>query len=352
MNLAEMCREMGNGQLVSRLKDLAQAERKTLTELLAHLMEFDRRRLHAPAGYPSTFAYCTRELGYSGSAAYRRIFAARVASRYPAILPLLETKELHLEAIAIIGPHLTADNFAEVLAQARGRTKQELQFLAAKIRPRPDGAEIIRPAECMLAPAAGTGNFQESSAGINPEERQNIEPLSPGRVEFTFTGSAELLRMIERARELLRHKHPEGKLEDVIGEMAELFLERKDPERRARRAQEAAERAQAPAPPETSEKPEKPSTPDRRIPQWVKNEVWLRDEGRCSYIGQDGQPCRESGGLEFDHVIPWALGGRSDQPANVRLLCRTHNQWTALGHFGPRAMRLDPPAAPSAGPAP
>ena len=39
--------------------------------------------------------------------------------------------------------------------------------------------------------------------------------------------------------------------------------------------------------------------------------------------------------LEFDHIIPWAQGGLSDDPDNIRLLCRTHNQWTAREQTAP-----------------
>lgn len=268
-------------------------------------------------------------------------------------------------------------------------TKQQILFLVARLAPRPDGEDLTRPIDGLSSPTSDApppggdasysppgggelvsqttqGSLPEGFASPKPAgtseapasvqaqaARQSIDPLSPSRVEFTFTGSLELLRMIERARELLRHKHPQGKLEDVIGEMAELFLERKDPERRALRAQEAAARAQAEeAACRTGKQAEPPNQEaNRRIPQWVKNEVWLRDEGRCSFVSRDGQPCRESGGLEFDHVIPWALGGRSDQPPNIRLLCRAHNQWAGLAHFGPKSMRADGGAQAPPGPA-
>jgi 5-methylcytosine-specific restriction endonuclease McrA len=57
------------------------------------------------------------------------------------------------------------------------------------------------------------------------------------------------------------------------------------------------------------------------IPQHVKGEVWRRDGGRCVQCGLDG-----SGGasLEFDHIIPVALGGATS-PANLQVLCRRCN---------------------------
>ena len=62
--------------------------------------------------------------------------------------------------------------------------------------------------------------------------------------------------------------------------------------------------------------------------------VWRRDGGRCAYLGPDGHRCGETAWLELDHIIPWARGGRSDEPGNIRLLCRAHNQSEAARLFG------------------
>ena len=79
---------------------------------------------------------------------------------------------------------------------------------------------------------------------------------------------------------------------------------------------------------------EGPPDHKRRIPQWVKDEVWKRDGGRCTFVAGDGRRCAETGGLEYDHLIPWALGGPSNDPKNIRLLCRAHNQALARKAFG------------------
>jgi 5-methylcytosine-specific restriction endonuclease McrA len=82
--------------------------------------------------------------------------------------------------------------------------------------------------------------------------------------------------------------------------------------------------------------PANADTESRRIPQWVKDEVWARDGGQCAFVPPDGARCPEREGLEFDHVMPWALGGRSFDPRNIRLLCRGHNQDRARRMFGER----------------
>jgi 5-methylcytosine-specific restriction endonuclease McrA len=57
---------------------------------------------------------------------------------------------------------------------------------------------------------------------------------------------------------------------------------------------------------------------DRLIPSWVKLEVWKRDQGRC-------QKCGATSGLHFDHIIPYSKGGSSKDPANIQILCGSHN---------------------------
>lgn len=60
--------------------------------------------------------------------------------------------------------------------------------------------------------------------------------------------------------------------------------------------------------------------PKRResIPQAVRVEVWQRDGGRCV-------ECNGQEKLEFDHIIPIAMGG-GNTPRNLQLLCETCNR--------------------------
>ncbi|HWY62009.1 MAG TPA: HNH endonuclease [Rhizomicrobium sp.] len=56
----------------------------------------------------------------------------------------------------------------------------------------------------------------------------------------------------------------------------------------------------------------------RIIPSAVKQEVWLRDEGKCTL-------CNSPDELHFDHIIPYAKGGSSLVASNIQLLCARHN---------------------------
>ena len=141
-------------------------------------------------------------------------------------------------------------------------------------------------------------------------------------VRIAFTASEHLLRKIERAKALMRHKHPSGRLELLVDEAFEALLAKRDPGRRPPRKR----------PPPTSQPAHLPQS--RRIPQWVRDEVWRRDGGRCAFISRDGKRCSGVEWLEYDHITPWALGGSSRESANIRLACRTHNEYAAACVFG------------------
>src|SRR6059036_1694446 len=114
-------------ELFRGLASLVGQDRATTAELLAHIAEFDARRLYLPAAYPSMYAYCVHELRLSEDAAYKRIQAARVARRFPVIFEALADGRLHLAAVGLLAPHLTRENADDLLAAAAHRTKAEVE---------------------------------------------------------------------------------------------------------------------------------------------------------------------------------------------------------------------------------
>jgi hypothetical protein len=67
------------------------------------------------------------------------------------------------------------------------------------------------------------------------------------------------------------------------------------------------------------------------IPAQIQRKIWSRDQGRCRH-------CDSTRFLEIDHIIPLALGG-SDEPDNLRILCRPCNQRAAIETFGSLKMQ-------------
>lgn len=335
MGPLQICRELNDEELLKSFEKIVWAERKLLAVAIAHLVEVDRRKLHEEEAYSSLFDFCIRKWKWSEAVAYKRIQAVRVVREYPIFLEWVERGRIHLSALLIIRPHLTQENHLKLLEDASGKTKREVERIAAEISPRLDKPDRIqrisqKVVDKILPPAeAGSGEKAADPPSPLPSEKPNqkIEFLSPERIYFGFTSSEKLRQEIERLRELLRHKFPDGKLEKIIKEVVAFYLEKKDPDRRTERLHEQSQ----------DSSPVSARKRSRYIPQRVKNEVWQRDDGQCTFLSRNGVRCSERGGLEFDHIVPWAIGGTSDAVGNIRLLCRTHNLNAARKIFSERS---------------
>jgi hypothetical protein len=269
---------LSDDELVEQVKDLAVCERRASVALIRSLVEFDARRLYLREGCSSLFTYCTRVLNLSEGSAYNRIETARAARRYPSVLEALERGDLTLTAIRMLAPHLTTANHAEVLAAARHRSKDGIQELIESLNPRPAAATVI----------------------------------------IHVTLSRETHEKLRRAQALARHILPDGNVGAILDRALTLLID--DLERR-RFARVASPRSSQ----------DESAASGRHIPSAVKRAVWLRDEGRCTFVGRMG-PCGETAFIEFHHVAPYAAGGAATVD-NIELRCRAHNQYEARLFF-------------------
>ena len=347
---------LSDAELLRRVVLLAGKEREATVELVGHLAELDARKLHLACGYGSLFAYCTGALRLAEHAAYNRIEAARLSRRFPAILDLLADGSLNLSTARLLAPHLRPDNFETLVAQARGRSKREVEALVARVAPRPDVAASVRqlPVRGQTAPVLAPpgpmatvmpiGLAVESEAGANlpsptppgsrgpspPESaagrserrthRPAVTPLAPERYRVQFTIGAATHENLRRAQELLRREIPDGDPGAIFDRALTLLLE-----------DVARKKMAAVAKPRPSQITR---TRSRHIPARVKRAVWLRDGGRCAFVAANGRRCAERVFLEFHHREPYAIGGETTV-TNVSLRCRPHNVYEAELLFGP-----------------
>jgi hypothetical protein len=282
--------KLSDDTLLGKVDALAETERFTLVDLLIHLGELDTRDACQRKGYSSVFTYLTKHLGYAECDAMRRVRAARAGRKFPSILTMLARGELHLVGIAMLQPYLTSENYRSLLDRASRRSQREIEQMVAELSP----------------------------AALEPKDSIRALPAPEPRNVFKFAADPKVSELFLQARDLLRHKYPAGRMEEVIGEALRRLIEQELPK-------------------SVKKTPSDPAS--RHIPAWVQAEVWERDEGRCAYVSDDGTRRSETGWLEYDHAHPWALGGRSDDPDNIRLLCRAHNQAEARRHFSPRSPR-------------
>ena len=85
-----------NDQLLLQTKNLVQKERQINIQVLQHLQEIEKRKLYLDRGFPSLFEYAVKELGYSHSAAYRRIKTMRLCRDIPQAVSKIKTGSLNL----------------------------------------------------------------------------------------------------------------------------------------------------------------------------------------------------------------------------------------------------------------
>ena len=156
---------------------------------------------------------------------------------------------------------------------------------------------------------------------INYEQKWKIEGVV----------SKEVKAEIDRCRSLLSRKYPNGVDYNTLqSDLAELYMKRNDPERKHNRRKKRVAKKTPEA------KPAPTITHSRHIPARVKNQVWTRDKGRCTFRAPNGEKCGSTYNLQFDHYpVPFARGG-PNTPDNLRLLCARHNRHTAEQGFGKR----------------
>jgi 5-methylcytosine-specific restriction endonuclease McrA len=358
---------LSNDTILSRIRKLARCERALTLRVLVHLNEIERRKLHLQLGYRSMFDFCTSALGYSASAAGRRIQVARAVVRFPEIHDLLQSNEVTVCTISRVAGVLTPENKDEILGRIRGRSQREAEAIAAEYQPREVLRDrvfpvaVVAPARPQTSPSPSlaqqcsetrpgvsvcTENNQpgparapaatHSHCGSECKDSRDAQIPQPAREEFEtrvvlhFAVSKEFMANLERFRSLAWHRLPANpSLEQVFGLMMDHALAKEDPAvRRARREERTTSKRPPTEEPGRARTARTTASRARYIPARMRDQVFMRDKGRCTFVGPGGRVCGSTRALQVDHVVPVARGGTST-PGNLRLLCAYHNRLEA-----------------------
>jgi 5-methylcytosine-specific restriction endonuclease McrA len=393
---------LSDAELLGRVVHLAREEREATVELVAHLAELDARRLYLGEGFGSLFGYCIGALRLAEHAAYNRIEAARASRRFPSILDLLADGSLNLATVRLLTPHLQPETFDAVVAQAKGKSKREVEVLVASLAPRPDVAAWVRklPAAVQLAraplaaveptalpptgasppdapgtPLHGAAQSAQATAPVGPApaSRPVVTPLAPGRYRVQFTIGEATHSRLRHAQQLLRREIPDGDPGAIFDRALALLLEDVVRKKLAAtpRPRDVGHARSLPAKRDEVKQAPPIRKQSRHIPARVRRAVWRRDGGRCAFVASNGQRCTERAFLELHHREPYAVGGEATV-ANISLRCRAHNTYEAVkalgsagtargtlgiapngprrqlapGRVGPMLQGCDPPPAP------
>jgi 5-methylcytosine-specific restriction endonuclease McrA len=174
---------------------------------------------------------------------------------------------------------------------------------------------------------------------LPPKEKTKV--IAPNCTEISFTADDELISMMTRFKELTGHQNAHSGHLELLKSAFRIALKQVDPEQKRVRSLRTTSPLSTPTPeskPKQIKNTAFPSFNPDYIPSQTKKTVRIRENGECGFVSRaTGQRCGSRFGLEFDHIIPKALGGESTSE-NLRLVCRTHNQWHAIQALGPKHM--------------
>ena len=330
---------LSSDALIRELRESVADDCSHTARQVALIAEVERRRLYAPAGYPSMFKYCVDELHLSEDAAYKRIQVARASRRCPAVLAALADGRVHLTGLVLLRPHLTTENAAELLDAATQKSKAEILLLLAERFPSPDlPARVVSlsqaPIATELVPEPVPATIASRPCGMGPLPAltsplavtspavgaAHVSPLAPQRYGVQFTLDQAGHDLLRHVQNLLGNRVPPGDLAEVIVRALKVYAARLEKQKFA--ATERPAQAHHHLDPDS-----------RHVPSRVKRAVLKRDQGRCTFVSDTGKRCESRWDLEFDHEQAYARGGEATV-SNIRLRCRAHNQHAAERAFG------------------
>jgi len=326
---------LSNQQITNNLVALCQRERLLTVEVLKYLNEIERRQLHLQEGFSSMFSYCTEKLRYSESAANRRIRAARCLRDYPKVLELLEKGDISLSVLSLVAGRLNESNCSELLNAVTGKSRQEVEAYLARGQEQILVRESIKPivvrkvatvtqSSDLFANATKSQNIRSGGRSENSSLPEQPKEEVEERFELKFSVSRTTRKKIEKVQTLLSNKL-KGKcsLEATLDELLDGFIERNCLQKKAEKKAERRVKSDKPI----------PSSVSRYIPSELKERVYQRDKGCCTFVGKDNRRCNSTWQLQLDHIKPFAVGGKTEFE-NLRLVCAGHNRYLARRYFG------------------
>ena len=320
----------------ARLAQLCSNERNATVEFLLALAQFDRQKLWAELGFNGLFNFLQRELSLSDGAAYTRMKGAELLRRFPAIAEPLRDGRLCLTTLVEVAKVITEENWEDVLPRFYGCSKREAQVVRVTIAPEqaPPMKDVVRPLTPLRlgeveTPTASLrlGEIEAPAAAPAPAylvRPAEVKPLTPELFRVGFTASKRFEKKLQEAKEVLAHQFPDGDLEEIFEAGLDLLLER------------AAKRRGLVEKPRTSAAQVTADSKAARTRQprsAVKRELLKRDGATCQWPLASGGICGSKKFLQFDHKVPFALGGPTTLES-MRILCASHNQRAAEEVFG------------------
>ncbi|MGZ3841216.1 MAG: HNH endonuclease [Bdellovibrio sp.] len=314
--------KISNSDLEFQLKNLVAKERKLLHVILEHIKEVDVRKIYLERAYSSLYEYLIKELGYSGSAAMRRLEAARLLKEVPTLAEKIQEGSVNLSQIGELsraikekektcGMKVSSAQKEELVAIITGKTTQETQ----------------KELSFVL------------DAQPKKHDSQRMQQDESIRLEITLTKEQyqKLMNCKDLAAVSLFQVYKDSSLGSLIEALADQYL--------AKKIKPKAEISPAKTKIETKTKTRdtknavmlvtKTVSETERVIKKRVNKT-LTPKTRKAVLSRDlccqfkdqrtGRQCRSTFALEVDHKTSrWAGGDHSIE--NLQVLCFYHNQF-------------------------
>jgi len=276
-----------------KLKDLVRNERKITAEIISVICDIDKRKLFLELGSSSLFAYLTKKIGYSASAAQRRIEAARLSKEIPEIKEKLKSGTINLSTITLVTQGL------------REKAKNSIVTLESK-------KALILKIENKNTQQAQKILAEELDLPIVNLEKTKIQKDESIRIELTLSKVQN--EKLERVRQLTSHIDAGLNWSELIEQLADFYLNKKTVTKR------------------TSDTVVKNSKEhnvsyNRYIPLTLRRKIFERDRSCQWKHSKAKEICGSKHQLEIHHQKAIWAGGISSED-NLQLLCRAHNAYT------------------------
>jgi 5-methylcytosine-specific restriction endonuclease McrA len=284
--------------------EIIQRYRSEEQKLISVLQQIEAQFVFRELGYASMFQYCIERHKLSESRAYELIYVSRKCAEVPKLKVAIEAGSVSVSAAKRIGSVVTQENAELWISQAATLKQKELERAVATVNPKVAVKEMVKP-------------------------------VAADRSTLVVGISHSLEKKLARVRELVAQSSAKPcDLEKALDQMADLFLERKDPVIRAERITQKKSAAEFKANQHVSSKVVRP-TPKYSpavarqtrapIPAAIRHQVMLRDRGECQGTTPQGNRCGCRQWTEVHHIRPVSLGG-SNALDNLLTLCSNHHR--------------------------
>ena len=335
-NMNMNLKRLTNSNLDQNLRKLVATERELLVEILAHIAEVDRRKLHLAMAYPSLFEYLTKHIGYSNGSAQRRIDAARLSNDVPDLGATLESGKINLSQVTLL-----QKTIRQVQTESKTKISKDLKN------------EIVNDLKGKTFPESELAINKALNVQVKTVSKTSRQQDESVRLEVTLT--KEQWQKLEQMRELLSNSLPNGSWDQVLEYVADKFIRGRshNSNGKSNRTKEHAYNKNMAISKNVSadeyatvginenvsvsvsvckniieNESEKPKVEPMRtaIKKSTYRQILSKDQ-RCQYIDKNTKKqCGSKWQLNLDHIKPVWAGG-TNEAENLRVLCAGHNNY-------------------------